>query len=57
MSNNWIEHVKAYSKKNNVPYKQALKDAKSTYSKSGNKPEKMVEMEVEKKDLKKKKSK
>jgi hypothetical protein len=56
MSNNWIEHVKAYSKKNNVPYKQALKDAKTTYKKSGSKVE-PVEMEVEKKDLKKKKSK
>lgn len=31
MSNNWIEHVKAYSKKNNITYKQALKDAKPSY--------------------------
>lgn len=31
----WIEHVKAYSKKHGVSYKQALKDAKSTYRGAG----------------------
>lgn len=29
----WIEHVKQYSKDNNVSYKQALTQAKSTYKK------------------------
>ena len=33
-SSSWIEHVKAYQKENNVSYKQAMKDAKSTYSKN-----------------------
>jgi t-SNARE complex subunit (syntaxin) len=28
---NWIEHVKAYAKANNVPYKQAMSEAKSSY--------------------------
>jgi hypothetical protein len=27
----WISHVKAYAKKNNVPYNQALKEARATY--------------------------
>ena len=27
----WIKHVKAYAKKHNVPYKQALKQAKASY--------------------------
>jgi hypothetical protein len=31
----WIEHVKAYSKKHGVSYKQALKDAKATYRGAG----------------------
>lgn len=29
----WVEHVKDYAKKNGVPYKQALKDAKESYEK------------------------
>ena len=29
----WILHVKEYASKNNVPYKQALKEAKDTYKK------------------------
>ncbi len=28
---NWINHVKEYSKLHNVPYNQALKEAKTTY--------------------------
>ena len=32
-SSSWIEHVKAYQKANNVSYKQAMKDAKASYSK------------------------
>lgn len=31
----WIDHVKAYSKKHGVSYKQALKDAKATYRGAG----------------------
>ena len=31
--NSYIEHVKAYQKKHGVSYKQAIKDAKSTYTK------------------------
>ncbi len=27
----WINYVKTYAEKNNVPYKQALKDASSAY--------------------------
>ena len=33
MASSWIEHVKAYSKKHNISYKDALKQAKSTYKK------------------------
>lgn len=29
---NWIEHVKAYSKANNVPYKQAMSEARASYN-------------------------
>jgi hypothetical protein len=32
-NNAWIQHVKAYAKKNNVPYRQAMKEAKTTYKK------------------------
>lgn len=34
--NSWIEHVKMYSKKNNISYKNALKhpDCKSSYVKN-----------------------
>jgi hypothetical protein len=34
-STSWIEHVKDFSKKNNVSYKQALSMAKATYKKGG----------------------
>lgn len=27
----WIEHCKAYAKQHNIPYKQAMKEAKSSY--------------------------
>jgi|688.fasta_scaffold26948_9 hypothetical protein len=30
-ASNWIAHVKAYAKKHNVPYNQALKQARATY--------------------------
>ena len=31
MVNTWIEHVKAYAKKNKVSYKEAMSKAKATY--------------------------
>lgn len=31
--NPWIEHVKAYAKKHNIPYGQAIAKAKATYKK------------------------
>lgn len=33
MANSWIIHVKAYAKKHNISYKDALKKAKSSYKK------------------------
>jgi hypothetical protein len=29
----WIQHIQKYAKEHNVPYKQAMKDAKATYKK------------------------
>ena len=39
MANSWIEFVKAYAKKNNMKYNEALKDSKlkAEYNKSKNK--------------------
>ena len=34
MTSNWIMHVKNYSKKHNVSYKDALKKSKKTYKKT-----------------------
>lgn len=34
MPSSWINHVKEYSKKHNVSYKEALKKAGSTYKKT-----------------------
>lgn len=34
MANSWITHVKQYAKSHNVSYKTALKNAKSSYTKS-----------------------
>lgn len=33
MPSAWITHVKQYAKDNNIPYKDALKKAASTYKK------------------------
>ncbi len=33
MTNVWIEHVKQYAKTHNISYKQALSDARTTYTK------------------------
>ena len=35
MTSNWIEHVKAYQKEHGVDYKTAMKEAKSSYQKTG----------------------
>ena len=34
MPSAWITHVQEYSKEHNIPYKEALKKASSTYKKS-----------------------
>ena len=34
MSNRWISHVKAYQKKHNCSYKQAMARAKKSYKKT-----------------------
>ena len=34
----WLTFVKAYAENNNVPYKQALKDASSSYKTRNDKP-------------------
>ena len=33
MASAWIEHVKAYAKKNKVSYKEAMSKAKASYKK------------------------
>lgn len=40
MANSWIEHVKAYSKKNGVSYKEAISKARASYKKQGAKAKK-----------------
>jgi hypothetical protein len=46
----WIMHVKAYAKKNNVSYKEAMSKAKATYKPKGKKVDKkkMTKKEMEK---------
>jgi hypothetical protein len=34
MPNSWVEHVRQYQKDHNISYKEALKEAKSTYTKT-----------------------
>ena len=34
MANSWIEHVKRYAREHNIKYPDALKKAKSSYTKS-----------------------
>ena len=34
MANSWIEHVKRYAREHNLKYPDALKKAKSSYTKS-----------------------
>ena len=35
MPNNWILHVKEYASKHNVSYRNALRDASSSYKQTG----------------------
>ena len=38
MHNSWIQHVKAYAKKNKVPYTVAMKEARASYKPKADKP-------------------
>ena len=50
----WINHVKAYAVKNNITYKQALKDASPSYkTRNEKKPEEIPVIEPTIKVLKK----
>ena len=50
----WINHVKAYAEKNNITYKQALKDASPSYkTRNEKKPEEIPIIEPTIKVLKK----
>ena len=50
----WINHVKAYAEKNNIAYKQALKDASPSYkTRNEKKPEEIPIIEPTIKVLKK----
>ena len=50
----WINHVKAYAEKNNITYKQALKDASPSYkTRNEKKPEEIPIIEPTMKVLKK----
>ena len=40
MANSWIDHVKAYSKKHGVSYKEAITKARASYKKQGAKDRK-----------------
>jgi len=47
MSSTWINHVKAYAKKNKVSYKEAMSKAKTTYkSSAGTKTAKVSKSKV-----------
>tara|TARA_R110001606_G_scaffold156861_1_gene299748 strand:- start:5387 stop:5590 length:204 start_codon:yes stop_codon:yes gene_type:complete len=52
----WIDHVKAYAKKNKVSYKEAMSKAKATYKPKGKKVDKkkMTKKEMEKMEKEKK---
>jgi hypothetical protein len=50
----WINHVKAYAEKNNITYKQALKDASPSYkTRNEKKPEEIPIIEPTRKVLQK----
>lgn len=40
MASEWLDHVKAYAKKNNVSYKEAMSKAKASYKPKGKKVDK-----------------
>jgi len=40
MANSWIDHVKAYAKKNGVSYKEAITKSRASYKKQGAKDRK-----------------
>lgn len=52
----WIDHVKAYAKKNKVSYKEAMSKAKASYKPKGKKDDKkkMTKKEMEKMEKEKK---
>jgi len=35
-SNSWVSHVRAYAEKNNISYRDAMKQSKDTYKKGDN---------------------
>ena len=55
MVSSWILHVKAYQKKHNVSYKEAMSKAKATYKGGAKKDDKKKPVKKEKKDKKEKK--
>ena len=55
MASAWILHVKAYSKKHKVSYKEAMSKAKETYKGGAKKDDKKKPVKKEKKDMKEKK--
>jgi hypothetical protein len=53
----WINHVKAYAEKNNITYKQALKDASPSYkTRNEKKPEEIPIIEPTIKSFKKRRT-
>ena len=51
----WVNYVKMYAEKNNIPYKQALKDASPSYKTRNEKVVEEVKTEIIKPDIKTKK--
>lgn len=55
MASAWIEHVKAFAKKNKITYKEAMSKAKPSYKKKDTtKSKKMTKKEMDKMDKMKK---
>jgi hypothetical protein len=42
----WLNYVKAYAAKNNITYKQALKDASPSYKTRNEIPQKVIQPEI-----------
>jgi hypothetical protein len=51
----WVNYVKMYAEKNNIPYKQALKDASPSYKTRNEKVVEEVKTEIIKPEIKTKK--